>query len=174
MNLACLVCFDEILSNSIKSIWSKFENQSIGKTPGQFNEDPHISIFVANEDKEEEVINVIVKAKIRKVKVKLIPYGIFNGSTKVVYLNVVISDSIQQLKNSIFNSIDSLNLKIDKHYENNESLLHCTIAINILNADIPKAVEIMNTLESEYNGYIDKVQIINYFPVNKVFQKELN
>jgi 2'-5' RNA ligase len=173
MNIAGLACFNSELEKDIKNIWKEFELNGIGKTPGQYGEDPHISMFVISNQSENKVIDLLKVVSNQKMEVKLIPYGIFNGKEKVIYLNVVESDDIHNLKNKYYSILDRNEICIDKHYKMNESILHCTIAVNILDSDFTNAIEIMGKLKPEYSGNIDRIQIIEYFPITKVFEKSL-
>ena len=174
MDCACIACFDKDLENQIINIWKQFEKNSVGKTPGSFHEDPHISMFLAKNQSSDSIIEDIKKFENKPIYVALLPYGVFNGIRKVVFLNVIVTNDLINYRNKIFDQINNCNVVIDDYYKNDRALLHCTIAIDIEDKDIPKAIQIMSALEPAYGGYINRLQIIEYYPVQKILEIKMN
>jgi hypothetical protein len=174
MNCACVACFDKELENSIKNIWQQFENNNIGETPGRFAEDPHISMFVTKDQNTKPIIDKIRKFEDKKIRVILLPYGVFNGTKKVIFLNVIVTNELINFRNRIFDAIENCNAVIDDWYKNDRALLHCTIAVDIEDKDIHKAIEIMSTLDPAYGGFINRIQIIEFFPIQRSLEIIMN
>jgi hypothetical protein len=174
MDFGCIACFDNELENKVTSIWKRFENANIGNTPGSFGEDPHICMFLAKDQRAESIIENINQFENKQVHVVLLPYGVFNGTRKVVFLNVIVTNELINFRNKIFDIINNCNVVVDEWYKNDRALLHCTIALDIDDKDISNAVQIMSTLEPAYAGFINRLQIIEGFPIQKRLELKMS
>ena len=174
MNYACIACFDKELESKITKIWKQFENSTIGETPGSCGEDPHICMFLAKNQNSDLIIDRISKFEDKQIRIVLLPYGVFNGTKKVIFLNVIVTNELIKFRNKIFDTIDNCNAVIDDWYKNDRALLHCTIAVDIEDKDIPKAIQIMSILEPAYGGFINRLQILDFFPIQKRLEIMMN
>jgi hypothetical protein len=170
MNCACIACFNAELENQVKNIWKQFEENNIGKTPGSFGEDPHISMFAVKNHGSDSIIENIRKFENKQINIVLLPYGVFNGEKKVIFLNVIITNELMNYRNRIFDCISNCDIIFEDFYKKDNALLHCTIALDIEDIDIAKSIQIMSTLRSAYIGYINRLQILEYFPVKKILE----
>lgn len=173
MNIAYVMAFDEKLSVAIEELWRRFEEKSIGKTPGQFGEEPHVSLFVADDERRAEALSYLKGLELPRVQLTLVPYGIFNGEKKVVFLNVAVSEELTQVRRRVFDEMDAQGLRIDPHYRRDKAILHCTLAIDVEDRDLAAAVEIMGRCAGMYSGEITRIQMLEFFPMSKVYERPL-
>ncbi|HBA85039.1 MAG TPA: hypothetical protein DCZ95_13180 [Verrucomicrobia bacterium] len=87
---------DDMLDAKVREIWRQFEAARIGKTPGQFDEPPHITFSVFPLGNPSTLIELVDATPITDTKIRLIPFGAFLGEKRVLYYNVVLSPGLME------------------------------------------------------------------------------
>ena len=174
MAYAVVLTLDDRLTRRVNDAWHSFEIASIGKTPGQFNEPPHITFAIGRTDSPETLWRAVKEVTFADVELKLVPLGVFLGERYVVYLNAILSEDLGKSHRDLYGTLIRNNVPADPRYAPGHVLFHCTIAVEVEPTRLSEAVALLSGLDTSYSGRAASVDLWEYFPVRRLQRRELN
>jgi 2'-5' RNA ligase len=170
MGFGIVLTLDPSTDSAIRKIWHKFDNAHIGKTPGYFNEPPHISFSVDLEAKADDIHSIIDQTPFTTRELKLTPYGIFPGKQKTIYLKAELSNGLLESHRVHYEILVSREIRFNIFYAPGKVVFHCTIAVDINEDQLEKAINIMADHKETIKAYANTIQLWEYFPAHLLYQ----
>lgn len=174
MAYAVVLTLDEQLSREVTDTWHSFETASIGKTPGQLNEPPHITFAISRGASPATLWSAVRDVAFANAELKLLPFGVFTGDRHVVYLNAVLSEGLGRSHRDLYRRLTQDNVATDPLYAPGNVLFHCTIAVEVEPARLAEAVTLLSGRETSHSGCAVTVDLWEFFPVQLLHRREIS
>ena len=166
--------FDSNLESQIRKVWHAFQDAGIGKTPGQFDEPPHVGLVGCPNGSPTTLSDMIDEIRVSDAGIKLIPFGVFLGPKYVVYYNALLSEDLLKAHKELYSFLNDHRITFDPLYSPGQVLFHCTVAVDIESAHYSKAISIMRDCSEPMAGTATRIQLFEYFPIKKLHTRNLS
>jgi 2'-5' RNA ligase len=164
---------DKKLEGQVRQLWRQFEAAGVGKTPGQFDEPPHITFSVFPSGDPAPLVELVEATLVADSRVKLIPFGAFLEDKHVLYYSAVLSQGLQQAHARHFEIIRARNIEHNLTYMPGNVLFHCTMAVDIEPGDFPKGIDICFKNREVLEGTVTQMELFEFFPVKPIHRKRI-
>lgn len=174
MAYGLVLTLDARLNEQVGNLWNVFERASIGKTPGQLSEPPHITLATSTDDSPDGLWRAAADVVVVNAELKLVPFGAFVGEKCVLYFNAVLSEDLRRVHREIHSTLMRDNVSTDPLYAPGNVLFHCTIATEIEPRRLPEATALLVDLCANSPGRAVAVDLWEFFPVRMLKRRELS
>ncbi len=165
--------FDNNLESQIRKVWRSFQDAIIGKTPGQFEEPPHVGLVDCPQGPPTELHDMIDEIVVSDARINLIPFGVFTGQLYVVYYNALLSGDLMNAHRELYSSLNDHHIAYNLLYSPGHVIFHCTVAVEIESGHYLKALSIMRDFPETLGGTATHIQLFKYFPIKMLHAKDL-
>ena len=164
---------DSKLEDQVRQLWLQFEAAGVGKTPGQFDEPPHITFSVFSSGNPATLIELVEATPVTDSRVKLIPFGAFLGDRHVLYYSAVLSQGLLQAHAKHFEIIRARNIEHNPTYVPGNVLFHCTIAVDIEAGEFLKGIDICVKNREVLEGTVEQMELFEFFPMKLIHRRRI-
>ena len=162
---------DRKLEGQVRQLWRQFETAGVGKTPGQFDEPPHITFSVFPSGSPATLIELVEATPVVDSRIKLIPFGAFLGDKHALYYSAVLSQGLLQAHARHFEIIRAKNMEHNPTYVPGNILFHCTMAVDIEAGDLLKGIDICVKNREVLEGTVEQMELFEFFPVKPIHRR---
>jgi hypothetical protein len=173
MRRGIVLSLDTQLDAHIRKMWAAFEREGIGITPGKLLETPHVTIAEASSSEIEPLWQAAVETPFETRDVHLVPFGVFPGKKCIVYYTVILSEGLLKSYLSFYNLLRQKKAAYNPLCDPGHILFHCTIAIDVEAAELPKAIEVLSREKETLSGCVSNVEFWEHFPTRLIRKKDL-
>ena len=127
--LAVELFFDPHTEARIMGLWEKVARVAVGPSMSDIGARPHISLAVFEEGNPDQC-RVDLRSfaqEIAPIEVMLSYIGVF-PSTGVVFIGVVVTDTLLGLNQSLYNCLTGMGIVSTRYYHPGNWVPHCTVA----------------------------------------------
>jgi len=174
MSFAVSIYFDPKIENQIKEIWRSFDTANLPNHKERTFR-PHITLCIY-----EEINCADCECKINEVSSQFIlpainfdHLGIFNGVEKVLFLAPTPNEHLLAMQRKVFHMLSTFVRKPWKMYEPDMWVPHCTLANDLSEKELKKAIEIALAIQLPIHTGISQIGIVEFDPIQPVFQVDI-
>ncbi|MFH0909077.1 MAG: hypothetical protein V1929_09970 [bacterium] len=173
MAYAIGLTLDRKLEGQVRQLWHQFEAAGVGKTPGQFDEPPHITFSAFPSGNPATLIELLEATPVTDSSIRLIPFGAFLGDKHVLYYSAVLSQGLLQAHAKHCDLIRAQSIEYNLTYVPGTVLFHCTMAVDIEPGDFLKGIDICVNNHEVLEGAVEHMELFEFFPVKPIHRRRL-
>jgi hypothetical protein len=173
MGFGVVLTLDAKLNHQVQETWQLFERARIGTTPGQYSEPPHVAFSDTPSGSAEALWNATKDLDFAETALQLVPIGIFPGAKHVFYYNAVLCGGLHHAHMAHYELIQLAGIPVNPLYAPGNVLFHCTIALDVDEADLGRALGLVYPGTVAASGHASAVELWEYFPAKRIYRREL-
>ena len=174
MAFGIALALDSDLSAQVAAVWRQFEAAGVGKTPGEFEEPPHITLALFPSGDPMRLARLLDETPFSDTSLALTPFGAFLGDRHVLYYNVVLCPALLEAHAALHARIRAENLPCDPLYSPGSIVFHCSLAMEVEPQALSSGVEICLRNPQTRSGRAEAVELFEYFPVKSLHRRRLS
>jgi 2'-5' RNA ligase len=173
MAYAIALTLDRTLEDKVRQLWHELEAAGIGKTPGQFDEPPHITFSLFPDANPEMLIKLVDSMSITTSRVRLVPFGTFLGEKHVLYYTAILSEELLQAHAQHYDVLKREQIEYDPIFSPGNVVFHCTMAVNVEEERLLDGINICLKHRNILDGSVESLELIEFFPVKVIYRIRL-
>jgi hypothetical protein len=174
MGFGICLTLDAKLNHQVQESWRLFERARIGTTPGQCSEPPHVTFSDTPSGSAEALWNAAKDLHFAETELQLVPVGIFPGAKHVFYYNAVLCRGLHNAYMAHYELIRLAEIPVNPLYAPGSVLFHCTIAVDVDEADLGTALGLVYPAAEAVSGHASAIELWEYFPAKRIYRRELS
>lgn len=167
MQYAVILVLDEKSISKISSIAKLISKDNLSDYMFDFIQ-PHISLGIFKDitpDEIEEKLKTFCKG-LNEMKLILSGIGLFPTNENVIFLAPVMTKELLNVHSRFSEIFCDVKPSMNEHYFPDNWVPHCTLALNV--KDLSKAVEIVKNNFTSFEVNLEKLSLIEYFPIKEI------
>jgi hypothetical protein len=173
MKRGIVLSVDSRLDAHVRTMWDVFEKAGIGITPGRLLETPHITIAEASSESIEPLWQASVETRFAERELHLVPFGVFLGKRNIIFYNVVLSEGLHTSYTEFYELLRQKKAAYNPLYDPSHILFHCTIAVDVEEHELARAVELVSKERKSLSGSVAAIEFWEHFPTKRIKGKKL-
>ena len=170
---AIILTLNRTLDSEVRQLWHELEAAGIGKTPGQFDEPPHITFSLFPAANPETLIKLVNSMSITASRVRLVPFGTFLGKKHVLYYTAILSEELLQAHAQHYNVLRREKIEHDPIFSPGNVVFHCTMAVDVEEERFLDGINICLRYKDILDGSVEGIELIEFFPVKVICRRTL-
>ena len=170
MAFAVILYLDPTTEAEVQALWALLAEKEIGAAIATMGIRPHISLTgVDNLDAQQVCAMLRTFAQgASPLTIKFGAVGTFPTEQGVVYLAPVVTPELLRLHEELGVRLADLGFSSHEYYRPGNWIPHCTVAINVLPAGVPAAVDVCRRSNLFHAARLVEIALVEYLPVREI------
>lgn len=176
MAYAIVGYFDSISDKRIKELWSGLAEIEVDDYLIKSSNNPHIkfavfeSLYLENAQKELHLLS----EKIRKIDIHFKKYGLYPNDKPFITIDIAENIEIIKLHMEIQKKFDKfVNNHSENYFVSGIWKPDCQLTVSFDKSKLGAAVNYLSETSLPFNGQLEKIGIIEFYPAKQLFSYEL-
>lgn len=170
MGFAVEVYFDQQTERRIRRLWQELADRNVCSVLPAIGSRPHLSLAVYDHVDPEEVRPALAElaALQAPLQVDLTSVGTFPGAECVVFVAPDATPELLDLHRRVCARLAEFGLRTHEYYRPGRWVPHCTIAMELEPAQVPRALEICRASDVCGPSSIVEIGLVQFRPVCEI------
>ena len=170
MAFAVILYLDPTTEAEVQALWALLSEKQISTVIATMGIRPHISLAGVEHLDAQQVCARLktFSQSVSPLTIKFGAVGTFPTEQGVVYLAPIVTSELLRLHQELDVRLASLGLSSHEYYRPGNWIPHCTVAINLPQANVPAAVNACCKSSLFHAARLVEIALVEYLPVREI------
>lgn len=176
MSYAIVGYFDQDSDRRIKALWRRLAESGVCDYLEHSENRPHFKFAMFDSMDLESVQRSLdlFSKKMKKLGLHFKNYGFYPNDKPIVFIDISATIGIIELQREIQESFNDLGKKTDiPFFDQGVWKPDCFLTIGLEKGKLEKAVSILSEHQLPFNGYLERIGLIEFYPAKQLFSYSL-